>query len=881
MKTNKEKLYLYMQEMTGKKSENFPGFTTQELAEQLNLQRSNISALLNALVKEKKIVKLNGRPVYYQVRVQGRKSAVEAACFQKLIGYDGSLKNAVQLAKAGIHYPAQPMMMLIAGQRGVGKSYFASLMHEYAISQKLLAEDAPFIKFDCSFNGEDNEEDLIEDLFGSKPDSPSVIERARGGVLVLDHMDQMRAKAKRQLFWRVENGEMAEIMLICTLDQYESRIIPENLQMKFLVQIELPPLKQRKLAERLQLVQKFFIDEAGKMKKNIKVNSELLRCFLLYYCEGNIRQIKNDVQIGCANAYVRAISDESDTLNIYVYDCPPYVRKGFLFYKEYRYEVESLISENFTHIFSEGSIQKVKGFSGEKQNNLNSIYDTLSQKANELREHGIGESDIARIISSDMEEEINRIKAHTGERIDKESLAKIVGGEIIALVDDLLKEATESFHRTYSLTTFYSLCLYIFQSVNKTDKIQKISNERIFEVMESSKEEYALCMKYTKRIEESFHAALSIDEVVLITMLISSDNTGDERTRTPVLLVVMHGTVASSVANVVKELLKIVDAYAYDLILDKDMNEAYDELKKYCQQIDRGAGILVLCDMGSIRSLMETVTQETGIPTRIIEIPVTLTALDAAIKVREQGDLEAVYQNLLEGREILNSSIQDNFEWRGKHSKVIVALCASGRGAAIQVKRYLEVNMDLDDTDVVALSFSNQNTLLKSIDHIREKSIIQCIVGTYDPKLYDIPFIPILRVFETPVERLPMLLLLESSDMGYDVNYEEIYEYLKEQYSVLDIKKLRRHLLPAIRRIKRLVNNYSVDLEVGLFVHIASAINRIKNNEGMPINVRKDYIIGRNKKIYNDLKDILGPLENAMEMHFGDDELSMIIEIVK
>lgn len=880
MKTNKERLYLYMQEVTGKKSAEFSGFTTQELAEQLHLQRSNISALLNALVKEKRIVKINGRPVYYQLRTQSQKAAKDVTCFQKLIGYDGSLKNAVQLAKAGVHYPAQPMMILIAGQRGTGKSYFASLMHEYAVSQKLLAKDAPFVQFDCSFNSEDGEEDLMEDLFDSSTGSPSLVDRARRGVLLLDHIDRIKPKAKRQLFQRIENGEMAEIMLICTLDQYESRIIPENLQMKFPVQIELPSLKQRRLAERMQLVQKFFISEAEKMQKDIKVSSELLRCFLLYYCEGNIKQIRNDIQVGCANAYVRALGDESGIVNIYMYDCPPYVRKGFLFYKEYRFEIESLISENFTYIFSEGSIQRIEGLPGEQEGNLNSIYDMISKKANDLREHGIEESDIARIISSDMEEEINRIKVHTGEHIDKESLAKIVGAEIFAFVDDFLKEATETFHRTYSLTTFYSLCLYIFQSVNKADKLQKISNERIFEVMENCKEEYALCIKYMRRIEESFHATLSIDEVVLITMLISS-STVEDKTKTPVLLVAMHGTIASSVANVVKELLNIVDAYAYDLLLDKDMNEAYDELKQYCQQIDRGAGILVLCDMGSISSLIETVMQETGIPTRVIELPVTLTALDAAIKVRESSDLETAYQNMLESSTVLNRSVQDNYRKGGEYSKVIVTLCASGRGAAAQVKRYLEINMDLADTEVVALSFSNQKALLKSIDRIRESGEIQCIVGTYNPQLYEIPFIPILRVFETPVERLPMLLLLESSDMDYDVNYEEIYEYLKEQQEALDINKIRRHLLPAIRRIKKLVNNYSVELEVGLFIHIASAINRIKSGESMPANMRKDYIIGRNKKLYNDLKEILSSLENAMDFRFGDDELSIIIEIIK
>lgn len=881
MKTNKERLYSYMEEVTWKKSADFPGFTTQELAEQMNLQRSNLSALLNGLVKEKRIVKLGGRPVRYQIRSQNRMAAEEKSCFQRMIGADGSLKNAIQMAKAAISYP-ENMMMLIVGQRGVGKSYFATLIYEYAVSQGLIKKDAPFIKFDCSFNGDDCDEDMREELFGNGDDVEGVIERARNGVLLLDHMNQMKTKNKRHLFQKMENDELADIRLICTLDQYEGHIIPENMQMKFPIQIELPSLKQRKLEERLQMVKEFFFSEAAKMQKNIKISSELLRCFLLYYCEGNVKQLRHDIQMGCDNAYVRALGDENDTVNVFVYDCPPYVRKGFLFYKEYRLEIESLISQNFTYVFSEGSIHKIEDFSSGRSENLKSIYDTISQKANDLREHGIEESDIARIISADMEGEINRIKLHTGDRIDKESLAKIVGNDIIQLVDELLKEAVEKFCRTYSLTTFYSLCLYIFQSANRADKVQKISNERIFEVMDNSKEEYALCMKYTKKIEEKFQAALSIDEVILITMLLSADNVAEEKTRTPVLLIVMHGTIASSVLNVVKELLRIVDAYAYDLMLDKDMNEAYNELKQYCQQINRGAGILVLCDMGSISGLMETVTQETGIPTRVIEIPVTLMALDAAVKVQEEDDLERAYQNMFESRRFLSSSMQDNYRWNGGHcSKVILTLCASGRGTAVQVKQYLEKNMDLEDTEVVALSPLDQRTFLKSVDAIRERAVIQCIVGSYDPHLYEIPFISIFRIFETPVERLPMLLLLESDHMDYNVNYEEIYAYLEEQQEALDINKVRRYLLPAVRKMKRLVENYSVELEVGLFIHIASAINRIKSGESIPMSVRRDHVIGRNKKLYHNLKDILSPLEEAMDFHFGDDELSIIMEIMK
>lgn len=43
MRTNKEMVVMYMQDMTIKKGEDFKGFTTQELSADLNIQRTNLS----------------------------------------------------------------------------------------------------------------------------------------------------------------------------------------------------------------------------------------------------------------------------------------------------------------------------------------------------------------------------------------------------------------------------------------------------------------------------------------------------------------------------------------------------------------------------------------------------------------------------------------------------------------------------------------------------------------------------------------------------------------------------------------------------------------------------------------------------------------------
>ena len=88
------------------------------------------------------------------------------------------------------------------------------------------------------------------------------------------------------------------------------------------------------------------------------------------------------------------------------------------------------------------------------------------------------------------------------------------------------------------------------------------------------------------------------------------------------VLIAMHGdSTASSVADVVNSLAGCGNTYAYDMPLDKDMQQACDELKAMIQELDRGQGILLLYDMGSLRTMAEVISKETGVQIRTVAVP--------------------------------------------------------------------------------------------------------------------------------------------------------------------------------------------------------------------------------------------------------------------
>ena len=79
-------------------------FDTAFLSHETDIQRTNMSTILNQLVEEGKIIKTNGRPVLYSL-AKDVKEQVDDEGFMSMVGYDNSLKQVIQYTKAAISYP--------------------------------------------------------------------------------------------------------------------------------------------------------------------------------------------------------------------------------------------------------------------------------------------------------------------------------------------------------------------------------------------------------------------------------------------------------------------------------------------------------------------------------------------------------------------------------------------------------------------------------------------------------------------------------------------------------------------------------------------------------------------------------------------------------
>ena len=139
MKKKYEVLF-YIDKLSTQKNQNNPSkmlFSTKELASYLNIQRSNLSAILNELVRENKLEKISGRPVLYKIH---NKLDEDDSIFNQLIGFNGSLAKPIQDTKSTLLYPGEKPVILLSGESGTGKSLFAEKYMNFLKRKVLLTK---------------------------------------------------------------------------------------------------------------------------------------------------------------------------------------------------------------------------------------------------------------------------------------------------------------------------------------------------------------------------------------------------------------------------------------------------------------------------------------------------------------------------------------------------------------------------------------------------------------------------------------------------------------------------------------------------------------------------------------------------------------------
>ena len=869
MKSTKQIVYEYLQKVDCAENE---GVETKKIAQDLNMQRSNVSSLLNELVKENLVLKSNSRPVLYRVNVSTLQEE-EINVFEQLVGEEGSLKNAKQLAKAAILYPNHGLNVLISAQSGCGTSYFAKLMYAFAQQEKVIDKEAPFIKVHCQ-HYKKHPEELNQIIFGKENAEDSIFEKARNGLLFLDGIDILNAEGQSRLFTFLDTGairdeknairEYRDVLVVMACSEQNVNLFNHRLP----VVIDLPPLNERPLTERFALINKAFGNEAINSNRVIRLSKKAAIALLLTDFSYNIKELLLEIKTACANAYVRVVNKDNDDIFVYLNDFNQNVQHSLLKYKGQENEIKQVLTSGEYLIYEPNGCLAKDMYKQDFD-----LYQEIRNQYDELSKRGINNQNIENVINTHVKNLSNKYQYYHGydEEDNLVQLSKIVNENVIKIVKNFIDECSRVLGKKFKSNIFYGLCLHVNALINTKFDTKRVDNNKVIDIVNKYPKEYTLCLGFKETILNEFGIELPIEEVVIIAMFLIDSDIKEEENH-PVLLYILHGnSAASGLRDTTNALTKCNNVYSYDLGLHIDVKQAYSEIKKLILQINNGAGVIVIYDMGSIKVMLDDIAKEIDVEIRALNIPITLIGIDAARRCSMETDVDYVFH-------MINVELQKLYHYDEKHNEVIITLCHTGEGGAIQLKHYID-NYSKLNIKTIALSISDRDSLVDKVLEIKKTFRVHCFVGTYDPKLFGIPFIPIKKVFECENKNLDRLLMFEPIK-SHKFDYATIYKHLEESFKYASIRKIKE-IMPDI--MDKFVTIYPLDddQQIGLFMHIACLIERLMEGQETSKIANYDKILSIFEDDYQIIQKILKPIEKSFKVIIDDNEIATIITMIK
>lgn len=677
--------------------------------------------------------------------------------FKEVVGYNGSLRVQVEQAKAAVSYPPHGLHVLILGPSGVGKSYLADAMYEFAKSTSNFSEDAKYIIFNCA-DYADNPQLLLSQLFGSvkgaytgaTENKMGIVEACDGGILFLDEIHRLPSEGQEILFSILDKGifrrlgesetvRKSNVMIIAaTTENVESSLLL-TFRRRIPMVIEIPAIKDRPFEERFELINKAFFEESHRIKKDMLISKNVISELMKYECQGNIGQLKSDIQVACAISFLEHKLKEDKRLYIDERYLPDYIKEQSRRINIDDSDIEKFIIEDI-YISHKGE-KRIEEDTRYNKKNTN-IYKFIEKRQSELKFVGYSDEEISKILSQQVELELIRgAKAINYNVVNTDELMNLVGVKSLETVKMMIKLAKKELTGLQS-DIIYPLAVHLNSTYERIRNGKEIINPKLSIIKTRYEKEYNVAKKMCEIVRERLNIDVPEDEIGFITMYLKNYTRYLKTEEGKVAVIVMtHGRVASAMAEVANKFLGVDHAVGLDMDFRDSPDIMLEKAIRLVKENDQGKGCIILVDMGSLVTFGDIITAKTGIETRVIGRVDTLMVLEAVRKsALTDQSLEEIMHDLESDSKGFGSS-QYNIE-NSNLSKVIVTLCITGKGSALKIKEYVENKIDLKgkDIEIIPIGFMDED-INSSLSRISKNKNIEAIVGTINPEFRNIPFI--------------------------------------------------------------------------------------------------------------------------------------------
>lgn len=649
------------------------GFDAEYIATEVGINRSNASKELNQLIKESIIIKIKGKPVQYLYKesiesILGKKlnkgifdninsineysendsikdeyileSIKKENNIFNLVGCDGSLRSQIEQAKAAVIYPPKGLSTLIIGPTGVGKSIFAEYMYKYSLTIKEDSDNAPFIIFNCA-DYSDNQQLLLAQLFGyvkgaftgADKDKYGIVHEANNGVLFLDEVHRLSAEGQEMLFLLMDKGiyrrlgeankvHECRVMIIAATTEDPETAMLETFLRRIPVTIKIPSLEERGFQERMKLICYFFKEESVRIGVKLKVSKEVIKAFILYKCKGNIGQLKSDIQLICARAFLDYMTYKRECVYVRLSLLPNNIRESL-----YGNNRKEEFVQNFSFIGKDDIIflPEEKDFESENLLIENKKYDLdfygmIKETWNKLQQEGIKESQIRSVIDGDIQKySYNLMNTFIYNSSNQTAYNNIVNDSIATTVKYILQKHDKWSKREGLDKLIKAIALHIQNLIERIKIGNIVKHPNKDEIMKERAYEYNIAKEILSNMSLMYGVEFPEDEAIFLATFLYLSYVGLNE-ESIAILVIMHGeSTASSMVNVANTLLDCNHAVAINMGLEDRVQDILVQAVEIANKIDKGKGILILTDMGSILTFAKVIRDATGKEVKAIQ----------------------------------------------------------------------------------------------------------------------------------------------------------------------------------------------------------------------------------------------------------------------
>ncbi|MEH7108785.1 sigma 54-interacting transcriptional regulator [Bacillus sp. JJ1764] len=895
------------------------GNSAQEIAEQLEMERSNISFELNNLVRIQKVIKIKTFPVRYvpvevvekafhkkwdirQMEVDQLKhpanqinQTIQANPFDLMIGANGSLKKSISQAKAAVLYPPIGLHMLLLGPTGAGKSLFANRIYQFALFSERLKPGAPFITFNCA-DYYNNPQLLLSQLFGHKQgsftgangDKVGLVEQANGGILFMDEIHRLPPEGQEMLFYFIDHGtynrlgetdhkRTSKVLMICATTENPGSTLLKTFLRRIPMTIHIPSFDERSLKEKIQLTTFLLGKEAERINKNLNVHIDVLNALIHSAKFGNVGQLRSNVQLVCAHGFLNNLESES-VVDLTVRDLPDELKRDWISNSK-KFEMSKAISEyvNIKTIISPIIEDEVTKIDDELSFNL---YQLIEEKIQVLKNEGFSDTEINQYILTDIH--LNIRSFFSGKTFPNSNLLKFVGDDVVQFAKELKMVAEKELSCKFDRKFIHFLSMHIEAFLKRGKQNDVLNAQETNEIRDTYWKEYHVAMIFKEKIQEFFKVVVPEIEVIYLTMLIQSIKSLEEYKRVGIVVAAHGNSTASSMVEVATELLGSTPIVAIDMPLNVSPSEIVDNLTEGIKQVDEGEGVLMLVDMGSLAMLENQLEEKTGIKIKTISNVTTSMVLDTVRKVNYLDlNLYAIYDSV-------KKDFMELFDKQTNSSskqKALVSICTTGSGTAKKLEEILRAIVSKVSKEPIKILTVSSIKLASNIKEIQKDYEILATVGTKNPKI-NAPHVSLEILIEGEGEKIIQQAITNgkipfcAEQTGANIVVQELCEdSLRKHLVFLNPYHITVLLLEWVQNMQDelaiAINNTFI---FRIIMHTAFTFERMIQNN--PIAFPEDEEIDDHlKKIYEITEKTLKPIEEKLGFKVTRDEKLFIAAI--